>query len=77
MKKTLFLPLGLALVLSVLFHVTYAQEDTMKMMEPIVIYAKSNVNKTVTDAFEKKFKDAMDPQWYRMNKKLPGYIYYR
>jgi hypothetical protein len=68
MKKSLFLPLSLMLVMLGFFHTSSAQEDTMKMMEPIVIYAKSNVNKAVTDAFEKKFKDAMDPQWYRMNK---------
>lgn len=40
----------------------------MNTLRPVVIYAKSNVNKAVTDAFEKKFKDAMDPQWFRMNK---------
>jgi hypothetical protein len=68
MKKRLFLPISLALFISGFYHTSYAQQDSMKMMEPIVIYAKSNVNKAVTDAFEKKFKDAMDPQWYRMNK---------
>ncbi len=68
MKKTILLPLSIVMVMLGFSQSSSAQQDTMKMLEPIIIYAKSNVNKAVTDAFEKKFKDAMDPQWYRLNK---------
>ena len=68
MKKILFLGFTVSLLVAGSVQKVFAQDDTMRTMEPVVIYAKSNVNKAVTDAFDKMFKDAMDPQWFRMNK---------
>lgn len=45
-----------------------AAQDTMNTLPPVVIVTKTNVNKAVSDAFARQFKDAMDPVWYRMNK---------
>ncbi|HEU0111225.1 MAG TPA: hypothetical protein VFQ73_10135 [Flavisolibacter sp.] len=68
MKKITIIQLAVSLLCAGYIQTAVAQVDTMKTLEPVVIYAKSNVNKAVTDAFDKHFKDAMDPQWFRMNK---------
>lgn len=68
MKKNLFLRLAISLLFVGSMFTCFSQEDSMKTLPPVIIYAKSNVNKTVTDAFEKNFKDAINAQWYRMDK---------
>ncbi|MGE5521555.1 MAG: hypothetical protein ACM3VS_16640 [Candidatus Dadabacteria bacterium] len=55
-------------ILSCYIKVSYAQEDTMKSLPAVVIHSRSNVEKAVTSAFDKRFRDAMDAQWYKMNK---------
>jgi hypothetical protein len=68
MKNGLFPRVVLGFLLASSVNSAFSQEDSMKAMEPVVIYTKTNVNKEVTDAFDKQFKDAMDPQWFKMNK---------
>lgn len=68
MKKRLLLHAALCLFMAGAFITVHAQEDSMKSLPPVVIYSKSNVDKAVTEAFNRQFKDAMDPQWYKMNK---------
>lgn len=51
----------------------YAQVDTtktdsIKTLPPIVVTSKVNVEAKVTEAFDKQFKDAVDPQWYKLSK---------
>lgn len=45
-----------------------AQEDTMKTLPAITVFATSNVSKAVTKAFDRDFKNAVNSQWYKLNK---------
>lgn len=67
MKQKTLVRLILSLVLSGFMYTVFAQ-DSMKMLPPVVVYTKANVTKAVTKSFDKMFKDAVDPQWYKMDK---------
>src|SRR5439155_24071621 len=43
-------------------------------LEPITVYSTSNVNKTVSNAFQKSFKGATNPRWYEINQKFLVYF---
>lgn len=45
---------------------TYSQE--VKELPPVTVTATSKVAKQVSDAFEKSFKNAVSPSWYRLDK---------
>lgn len=68
MKKGFLFRVMTSLLLAGFVHDGFAQNDSMKTLPPVVIYTRSNVNKAVTKSFDKNFKDAMDPRWFRMNK---------
>ncbi|MGZ3838130.1 MAG: hypothetical protein ACXVMS_09270 [Flavisolibacter sp.] len=68
MKKNLLLSGAMSLLLLGSVLSCLGQEDSMKTLPPVVIYAKSNVDKAVRESFDKQFKDAMNQQWFRMNK---------
>lgn len=67
MKKKLFLPVVFSLLAGLVNGVA-AQDDTLMPLPPVYIYSKTNVTKAVNTAFEKRFKDAVNPEWYRVNK---------
>ena len=49
---------------------TFAQEDVIKRdtLAPVIITSTTSVNKKVSDAFDKDFKNAVSPRWYSINK---------
>ena len=68
--KTPFI-IRLAVALFVLFTVQrVSAQDVPKRdtLPTVVITSTSLVAKEVTDAFKSRFKDAVDPKWYQMNK---------
>jgi hypothetical protein len=67
MKKKIIL-LGAACLMAAAFLPVAAQEDTMKTLPPVVIFTKTNVTKAVEQSFQREFKGAIEPQWYRLNK---------
>lgn len=68
MKKNLLLQVGLSLFFAGIIQTSQAQVDSMKTLPPVVISSTTNVSKAVTTSFEKQFKDAVDPIWYKMDK---------
>jgi hypothetical protein len=49
-------------------QVDTTRTDTIKTLPPIVVTSKANIEARVTEAFDKQFKDAVDPQWYKLSK---------
>lgn len=66
--KGLLLRLTMSLLLANLAGIAFSQDDTMKTLPPVVIYSRTNVDKAVTKSFDKTFKDAVNEQWFRMDK---------
>lgn len=60
--------MALALLVAGFANRLHAQDDSMNVMEPVVIRTTTNVNAAVDKAFKQQFKDAKNPEWYRMNK---------
>jgi len=44
------------------------EKDSVKMLPPVTVTPSSNVNTEVSKAFNKTFKDAMNPKWYTVDK---------
>jgi hypothetical protein len=67
MKKVLLL-VAAGFFAGSLTNTLYSQVDTMRTLPPVIIYAKSNVTEAVTAAFEKRFKNASDERWFKIDK---------
>jgi hypothetical protein len=68
MKKNLFLPMVLSLCFVGILQTSHAQADSMKTLPPVIVSNTAYINKEVTKSFEKDFKEAVDPMWYKMDK---------
>lgn len=69
MKTPLIIRLAVALWILFTVPSVFAQEVTKRdTLPPVVITSTSLVAKAVTDAFKTRFKDAVGPKWYQMNK---------
>ncbi len=44
------------------------EKDSVKMLPPVTVTPSSNVNTEVTKAFNKSFKQAVNPKWYAVDK---------
>ncbi len=65
MKKYFLLSLSAALIIGQLS----AQVQTgIKTLPDVTVTANSNVNKSVTDAFQKSFSNVSNVKWFRLNK---------
>ncbi|MBS1532261.1 MAG: hypothetical protein JSU01_18310 [Bacteroidetes bacterium] len=65
MKTKKFYKVGILLICMLTARVSFAQ---IIELPPVIITAKSVVSTKVTDAFKSKFKDAVAPRWYVLDK---------
>jgi hypothetical protein len=65
--KNIFQIALVAVILSASFN-SFGQVTRIDTLPEIVITAKSVVSAKVTDAFKGKFKNAINPRWYSMDK---------
>ena len=68
MKKKNILLVAICLLAATFLLPAIAQEDTLKPLPPVVIFTKTNVTQAVERSFQRQFKGAVKPQWYRVNK---------
>jgi hypothetical protein len=69
MKKRILRRLMGLLCSSLLSLIVFAQQkDSIKLLPPVTVTPTSNVEKSVTDAFTKSFKNATKTRWYEVDK---------
>ncbi|QEC66251.1 hypothetical protein FRZ67_02615 [Panacibacter ginsenosidivorans] len=66
MKPQFIVRLFGSLLFSIIFLGLYAQE--IKELPPVTVTTSSKVTEKVARAFDKSFKDAIRPEWYKLNK---------
>ena len=67
MKKISLFSIAVVLLFAGMIRKAVAQ-DTMQTLPPVVIYAKSNIDKALASSFDKSFQKATDIRWSKMNK---------
>lgn len=68
MKLKIIFQISIAAVILSAAINSYGQVTRIDTLPEIVITAKSVVSVKVTDAFKGRFKNAIDPRWFRMDK---------
>jgi hypothetical protein len=66
MKKMMFFAMA-GIVSAMVLPVKSRAQET-KEMPSVVVTPASNVSESVLKSFEGTFKDAMDPEWFKLNK---------
>ena len=71
--KTQFISRSLkfSLLLALVTNISYSQQTDITTLPPVTVTGKSTttaVSAKVTKAFQAAFKDAEDPQWFKLNK---------